>query len=183
MMRKVIYPFFQPTPLQFSLIRVNLIKVGCIILKIELDIEEYEDLTEEENSSLRCYYGNPINLVVKDNGKKIIELNSTFHDAFLIEILSILAEFKEKKKGKRQLESYDNAQTYFFEKENDELVITNFDDYEEKLEWRKSIGYLAFTNAFVKEIYKYLDKLVDRYPEAISSDSFSLMKKFLYKII
>ena len=152
-------------------------------MKIELIIEEFEDLTEEENNSLRCYYANPINLVVKDNGKKIIELNSTFHDAFLIEILSILAEFKDKKKGKRQLESYDNAQTYFFEKENDEIVITNFDDYEEKLDWRKSIGNLDFANSFVKEIYHYLDKLVTRYPEAISSDSYSLMKKFLYKIM
>ena len=152
-------------------------------MKIELIIEEFEDLTEEENNSLRCYYANPINLVVKDNGKKIIELNSTFHDAFLIEILSILAEFKDKKKMKRQLESYDNAQTYFFEKENDEIVITNFDDYEEKLDWRKSIGFLDFANSFVKEIYHYLDKLVTRYPEEISSDSYSLMKKFLYKIM
>lgn len=157
-------------------------KVGSIIMKIELNIEEFEDLTEEENNSLRFYYGNPINLVVKENGKKIIELNSTFHDAILIEILSILADFKDKKKMKRHLEAYDNAQTYFFEKENDEIYITNFDDYEEKLEWRKAVGHLEFTNAFVKEIVKYLEKLVTRYPEAISSDSYSLMKKFLYKI-
>jgi len=33
-------------------------------MKIELNIEEFEDLTEEETNSLRCYYGNPINLVV-----------------------------------------------------------------------------------------------------------------------
>lgn len=152
-------------------------------MEIELTLEEFDDLTEEENHSLRFYYGNPLNLVVKENRKKLIELNSFFHDAFLIEILSILADFKDKKKGKRQLESYGNAQTYFFEKKNDELVITNFDDYEEKLDWRKSIRYLDFTNAFVKEIYNYLDKLVTRYPEAISSDSYSLMKKFLYEIV
>lgn len=41
-------------------------KVGCIIMKIELNIEEFEDLTEEENNSLRCYYANPINLIVKE---------------------------------------------------------------------------------------------------------------------
>lgn len=141
-------------------------------MKIELNIEEFEDLTEEENNSLRCYYANPINLIVKENGKKIIELNSTFHDAFLIEVLSILADLKNKKKMKRNLEAYDNAETYSFEKKNEEIYITNFNDYKEKQEWKKSVAYIDFTNAFVKEVTNYLDKLLDRYPEAISSDSY-----------
>ncbi|AZV44858.1 hypothetical protein [Peribacillus asahii] len=152
-------------------------------MKIELNIEEFEDLTEEEKNSLRFYYANPINLIVKENGKKIVELNSTFHDAILIEILDILADFKDKKRRKRHLEAYDNAESYLFEREKDELIILNFDEYDEKQEWKKSIGFMEFKNAFVKEVLNYLEKLVNRFPEAISSESYSLMKDSLNKLV
>lgn len=51
---------------------------------------------------------------------------------------------------KRNLEAYDNAETYSFEKKNEEIYITNFNDYKEKQEWKKSVAYIDFTNAFVK---------------------------------
>lgn len=158
-------------------------KVGYIILKVELNIEEYEDLTEEEKNSLRFYYANPINIIAKENGKKIVELNSTFHDAILIEILDILVDFKDKKRGKRNLEAYDNVESYSFEREKEELIITNFDEYEEKQAWKKSIGFMEFKNAYVKEVLNYLKKLVNRFPEAISSESYSLMKDSLNKLV
>ena len=158
-------------------------KVGCIILKIELNIEEYKDVTEEEKNSLRFYYANHINIIVKENGKKIVELNSTFHDAILIEILDILDNFKDKKRRKRHLAAFDNTDLYSFEREKDELIISNFDQYDEKLAWKKSVRFMEFKNAFVKEVLNYLEKLVNRFPEAINSDSYSLMKNYLNKLV
>lgn len=152
-------------------------------MKIELNIEEFEDLTEEEKNSLRFYYANPINLIVKENGKKIVELNSTIHSSILIEILDILIDFKDKKRKKRHLEAYGNDESYLFKREQDELIISKFNEYDEKQEWKKSIGFMEFKNAFVKEVSNYIEKLVTRFPEANSSESYSLMKNSSNKLV
>ncbi|MBL4953477.1 hypothetical protein JK635_14890 [Neobacillus sp. YIM B02564] len=63
------------------------------------------------------------------------------------------------------------------------MIITNFDEYDEKQAWKESIGLMEFKHAFVKEVLNYLEKLVHRFPEAISSESYSLMKDSLNKLV
>ena len=143
-------------------------------MKLLFEIEQYEDM-KGLPFSLNLFYDNRINIFLIEESKRKLLLSSTFHNGILIEIGTALITLSDNKNNKYQIDTYENGLVYTFKKQDNQLIVDCFSEYDSTNDKILNCLFEEFLKAYVKEYKRYKEYILSCDKEAYDNRIFIMM--------
>jgi len=151
-------------------------------MKIRFDLED-DDLSVLQNKNVHAdfYLDSYLEVFVIDDNKEMLLFFTTIHSTIVIDFNQLLIELHQT--GKEQvLDTFGNANVYTFKKVGSNLLITNFDEFSNLVEWQYTFDFMAFTKAYTNELRQHLKNLVEKDAKIIKRPNFMLLRQGLNEL-
>lgn len=122
-------------------------------MKIRFDLED-DDLSVLQNKNIRpdFYLDSYLEVLVIENNKEFFLFSTTLHSTIIITFSGHLIELHRTCK-EQVLDTFGNANVYTLKKIGSNLLITNFDEFSNSVEWQYAFDFMAFTKAYTNELH------------------------------
>lgn len=150
-------------------------------MKIRFDLEDDVSVLKNKHVHADFYLDGYLEVFVIENNKEIFLFSTTLHSTIVIELIQLL--IKLYKTGREQtLETFGNANIYTFKKVGSNMLITNFDEFSNSVEWQYTFDFMAFTKAYTNELRQHLKNLVEKDAKIIKRPNFMLLRQGLNEL-
>ena len=147
-------------------------------MQLRFDIENDVSILKDKKFNYDYYLDSFLEVFIKDNNNELSLFSTTMHSTIIIELSELLTELHQT--GKKQtLDPFGNANTYTLEKVGNNIIVTNFDKLSNKEEWKHSFELVEFTNAYIKEMKKYLNAMVNVEANITNNQNYILLRERL----
>ncbi|WP_432702825.1 hypothetical protein [Lysinibacillus sphaericus] len=151
-------------------------------MKIRFDLED-DDASVLQNKDVHAdfYLDSYLEVFVIENNKEFFFFSTTLHITIIITFSRQLIELHQT--GKEQvLDTFGNANVYTFKKVGSNLLITNFDEFSNSVEWQYTFDFNAFLKAYTNELRQHLKNLVEKDAKIIKRPNFMLLRQGLNEL-
>ena len=148
-------------------------------MKIRFDLED-DDLSVLQNKNVHVdfYLDSYLEVFVIDDNKEMLLFFTTIHSTIVIDFNQLLIELHQT--GKEQvLDTFGNANVYTFKKVGSNLLITNFDEFSNSVEWQYTYDFKEFLKAYTKGLRLHLQNLIIKDAKIVKRPDFILLKERL----
>lgn len=143
-------------------------------MRLLFEIEQYEDM-KGLPFSLNLFFDNRINIFLIEESKRKLLLSSTFHNGILIEIGTALITLSDNKNNKYLIDTYENGLEYTFQKQDNQLMVDCFSEYDSTNDKILNCQFEEFLKAYVKEYKRYKEYILSCDKEAYDKRIFIMM--------
>ena len=150
-------------------------------MKIRFDLEDDVSVLKNKHVHADFYLDSYLELFVIENIKEIFLFSTTLHSTIVIELIQLL--IKLYKTGREQfLNTFGNANIYTLKTDINNLIITNFDEFSNSVEWQYEFDFMEFTKAYTKELRRYLHAMVMEEANIMKRPNFILLRQGLNEL-
>lgn len=150
-------------------------------MKIRFDLEDDVSVLKNKHVHADFYLDSYLEVFVIENNKEIFLFSTTLHSTIVIELIQLL--IKLYKTGREQiLNTFGNANIYTLKTDINNLIITNFDEFSNSVEWQYEFDFMGFTKAYTKELRRYLHAMVMEEANIMKRPNFILLRQGLKEL-
>lgn len=128
-------------------------------MRLKFEIENDVSVLRDKKYGYDFYLDSFLEVVVHDKDSKFSLFSTTMHSTIIITFTELLIELH--KTGRKQtFDPFGNANVYTLERIRKDLKITNFSALDDQVEYVHVLNFTDFTNAYLKEIERYLKAMI-----------------------